>query len=69
MLVKIEDGFYLNSVHIIAVHVTKNVITQNFSIVIEYTPHNQDATGVYNKKCTSQFEADTFLQNLHQQTG
>ena len=24
MLVKIEDGFYLNSQHIIAVHVSKN---------------------------------------------
>ena len=67
MLVKIEDGFYLNSIHIIAVHVSKNMITQNFSIDIEYTPHNCKANGTYNKKCETKVEADNFLQSLHQQ--
>ncbi len=67
MLVKIEDGFYLNSIHIIAVHVSKNMITQNFSIDIEYTPNNHQANGVYHKRCETKAEADLFLQGLHQQ--
>lgn len=67
MLVKIEDVFYLNSLHIIAIHVSKDMITQNFSISIEYTPHNQNANGLYHKKCQTKAEADLFLQTLHQQ--
>ncbi|MFW1800239.1 hypothetical protein ACG9YX_09420 [Acinetobacter nematophilus] len=67
MLVKIEDGFYLNSLHIIAVHVSKNMITQDFSIDIKYTPHSQKENGTYHKKCQTKAEADLFLQSLHQQ--
>ena len=67
MLVKIEDGFYLNSLHIIEIHVSKNMITQDFSINIEYTPHNQNANGLYHKMCQTKAEADLFLQSLHQQ--
>ena len=32
MLVKIEDGFYLNTRHIIAVHVSRNAATGLFEI-------------------------------------
>jgi len=67
MLVKIEDGFYLNSIHIIAIHVSKNLITQIFSVDIEYTPNNQSANGTYHKKFQTKAEADLFLQSLHQQ--
>ncbi|AWL28774.1 hypothetical protein A7P53_14525 [Acinetobacter defluvii] len=67
MLVKIEDGFYLNSSHIIAIHVSKNMINQNFLVDIEYTPNNQKATGIYHKEFQSKLDADAFLQKLHQQ--
>ena len=67
MLVKIEDGLYLNSIHIIAVHVSKNMITQNFSIDIEYTPNNLRANGTYHRKFQNKVDADVFLQSLHQQ--
>ncbi|MDM1248508.1 hypothetical protein ACFODO_19590 [Acinetobacter sichuanensis] len=67
MLVKIEDGFYLNSSHIIAIHVSKSMINQNFLIEIEYTPNHQTATGSYQKSFMSKLDADAFLQKLHQQ--
>ncbi len=67
MLVKIEDGFYLNSAHIIAIRVSRNMITQCFSIDIDYTPNNQKASGTYHKQFQNKVDADAFLQKVHQQ--
>lgn len=67
MLVKIEDGFYLNSAHIIAIRVSKSMIDQDFLIEIEYTPNHSLATGSYQKHFSSKLGADAFLQKLHQQ--
>ena len=66
MLVKIEDGFYLNSQHIIAIRVSKNISDGKFVVVIEYTPNNIQATGSYQKNFDSKLEAEIYLQNLHQ---
>lgn len=49
MLVKIEDGFYLNTRHIIAVHVSRNAATGLFEISLQYTPHSIQQAGEYKK--------------------
>jgi hypothetical protein len=67
MLVKIEDGFYLNSQHIIAVRIAKNINEEYFRVNIEYTPHNTQARGLYQKTFANKIEAEIYLQNLHQQ--
>ena len=36
MLVKVEDGFYLNSQHIIAVRISKKSQDDAFIITVEY---------------------------------
>ncbi|MEJ2898481.1 hypothetical protein [Acinetobacter sp. NS-4] len=66
MLVKIEDGFYLNTQHIIAIRVSKNATDGNFVVAIEYTPHNIQSMGSYEKVFNSKLEAEIFLQTLHQ---
>lgn len=67
MLVKIEDGFYLNSPHIIAVRISKNITDGCFMVGVEYTPHNTQALGIYQKTFANKIEAEIYLQNLHQQ--
>ncbi|OAL79039.1 hypothetical protein AY606_06315 [Acinetobacter sp. SFB] len=66
MLVKIEDGFYLNSLHIIAIRVSKSSSDGHFVVVIEYTPNNVQAMGTYQKNFDSKIEAEIYLQTLHQ---
>jgi len=66
LLVKIEDGFYLNSQHIIAIRVSKNAYDGKFVVVIEYTPNNIQATGSYQKNFDSKLEAEIYLQTLYQ---
>ncbi|OTG62726.1 hypothetical protein B9T29_05775 [Acinetobacter sp. ANC 3903] len=66
MLVKIEDGFYLNTQHIIAIRVSKNATDGNFVVAIEYTPNNIQSMGSYEKAFNSKLEAEIFLQTLHQ---
>ena len=66
MLVKIEDGFYLNTQHIIAIRVSKNTTDDNFVVVIEYTPNNIQSMGTYEKTFNSKLDAEMYLQNLHQ---
>ncbi|MDN5512651.1 hypothetical protein [Acinetobacter sp.] len=66
MLVKIEDGFYLNTQHIIAIRVSKNTTDGNFVVEIEYTPNNIQSMGSYEKVFNSKLEAEIFLQTLHQ---
>ena len=36
MLVKIEDGFYLNTVHIIAIRIAKSAELGTFQVNVEY---------------------------------
>ena len=66
MLIKIEDGFYLNSQHIIAIRVSKSSNDGHFVVVIEYTPNNIQAMGTYQKTFDSKSEAEIYLQTLHQ---
>src|SRR5690606_8058417 len=65
-LVKIEDGFYLNSQHIIAVHVSKNPENGLLEISIQYTPHSVQQVGEYKKVFQSQLDAEIFLSELNQ---
>ena len=67
MLVKIEDGFYLNTVHIIAIRIVKSVELGTFQVNIEYSPHNHHASGLFQKTFIQQSLAEQYLQNLHQQ--
>jgi hypothetical protein len=66
MLVKIENGFYLNSQHIIAVKVSKNAVNGQFMLDIEYTPNSMQSVGIYQKKFDNKLEAELYLQGLHQ---
>lgn len=65
MLVKIDDGFYLNSQCIIAVRIFKNPQHGFFRIVIEYMSNRFDG-GHYQKILATQQEAYYYLQYLHQ---
>ena len=49
MLVKIEDGFYLNTVHIIAIRIAKSAELGTFQVNVEYSPHNHQASGLFQK--------------------
>lgn len=69
MLVKIEDGFYLNTVHIIAIRIAKNAELGTFQVKIEYSPNNLHASGVFQKTFMQQSAAECYLQSLHQQMG
>ena len=66
MLVKIEDGFYLNTRHIIAVHVSRNAATGLLEISLQYTPHSIQQAGEYKKVFNSQLDAELFLNELNQ---
>lgn len=66
MLVKIEDGFYLNTRHIIAVHVSRNAATGLFEISLQYTPHSIQQAGEYKKVFNNQLDAELFLNELNQ---
>lgn len=66
MLLKVEDGFYLNTEHIIAVNVSKNVETSLFEILLQYTPNSTQQTGEVKKVFGSQLEAEIFLNELNQ---
>lgn len=68
MLVKVQDGFYLNTAHIIAVRVSKNMMDHSFLVDIAYTPDHAEPKGRYQKKFKTQIEANAFLQQLHQKT-
>lgn len=66
MLIKIEDGFYLNSEHIIAVRVVKGLVFHQFDMTIEYTPHASNQIASYTKTFDSSLAAEQFLQMLNQ---
>ena len=67
MLVIIEDGFYLNTVHIIAIRIAKSAELGTFQVNVEYSPHNHQASGLFQKTFMQQSAAEHYLQNLHQQ--
>jgi hypothetical protein len=66
MLVKIEDGFYLNSQHIIALQVSKNAVNGLFEISVQYTPYSIQQPGEYKKVFNTQLDAELFLNELNQ---
>ncbi|OTG81961.1 hypothetical protein B9T33_05400 [Acinetobacter sp. ANC 5054] len=68
MLVKVDDGFYLNSHHIIAVRIYKEV-QQAFVVSVEYTPNSVQKTGMFEKRFTTGREAEQYLQMLNQMIG
>lgn len=67
MLVKIKDGFYLNSRHIIALRVNRILNEERFMVSIEYTPHSMQDKGLYQRIFPNKIEAELFLQALHQE--
>lgn len=66
MLVKIEDGFYLNTQHIIAIQVSRNISNQLFEMKIQYSPSSHQINAEYIKAFNSKIEAEIFLNELHQ---
>jgi len=66
MLFKIEDGFYLNTQHIIAVRVITDSTRGVFELHLEYTPNSVQKSGEYIKVFSSQLEAEMFLNQLNQ---
>ncbi|ANF81954.1 hypothetical protein A3K93_06945 [Acinetobacter sp. NCu2D-2] len=66
MLVKIEDGFYLNSQHIISVQVSRNVSSGLFEMKLQYTPSSIQTNAEYIKVFDSQIDAEIFLNDLNQ---
>lgn len=69
MLVKIDDGFYLNSQYIVAVRIFKNPQHGFFRIVIEYLSNHLYGGGTYQKIIMKQEDAYNYLQTLHQAIG
>ena len=66
MLVKIENGFYLNAQHIIAVRVSRSESKGAFSVNIEYTPNSAHKAGVYEIAFETKIDAERYLQTLNQ---
>lgn len=65
MLVKIENGFYLNANHIIAVRVFRSESKGQFVVNIEYTPNCAEKPGVYEVAFETKMDAETYLQTLN----
>ena len=65
MLVKVEDGFYLNSQHIIAIRISKDMNNGAYVVIVEYTPNSLQSTGLYQKAFTQRVDAEAYLQTLH----
>lgn len=65
MLFKVDTGFYLNTKHIIAVHNAQCVEDGSYQISLEYTPHSQQACGLFKKVFDKKSEADRFLHSLN----
>lgn len=66
MLVKIENGFYLNAQHIIAVRVSRSEAKAQFIVNIEYTPNSVQKVGDYEIAFETKIDAEKYLQTLHQ---
>lgn len=65
MLIKVEDGFYLNTQHVIAVRVIRLPLTSDFEVIIEYTPNGSNKVGEFKRRFNTQLEAETFLKELN----
>lgn len=65
MLIKVEDGFYLNTQHVIAVRVVRLPLTSDFEVIIEYTPNGSCNVGEFKRRFNTQLEAETFLKELN----
>lgn len=66
MLIKIQDGFYLNSQHIIAVSVQRLAVVGDFEITIQYSLHDPHQANEIKRRFATQRDAETFLQELNQ---
>lgn len=66
MLVKIENGFYLNAKHIIAVRVSRSEMKGQFMVNIEYTPNSMHKAGEYEVAFETKIDAEKYLQTLNQ---
>ncbi|QIO08749.1 hypothetical protein [Acinetobacter lanii] len=66
MLVKVENGFYLNSHHIIAIRVAKCENTGHFLVDLEYTPNSMHKLGNYQITFETKTEAENYLHTLNQ---
>lgn len=64
MLVKIDDGFYLNSPRIVSVRVLKHPHNESFKVVVDYQgAGNMLAT--YPKYVANKELAEAYLQHIH----
>ncbi|WP_180034709.1 MULTISPECIES: hypothetical protein [unclassified Acinetobacter] len=68
MLVKVDEGFYLNSHHIIAIRINRDLL-DTFVVSVEYTPNSVQNTGVFEKKFNARCDAEQYLQTLNQIIG
>lgn len=68
MLVKVDEGFYLNSHHIIAIRINRDLL-DTFVVSVEYTPNSVQSTGVFEKKFNARRDAEQYLQTLNQIIG
>ncbi|WP_180007319.1 MULTISPECIES: hypothetical protein [unclassified Acinetobacter] len=68
MLVKVDEGFYLNSHHIIAIRINRDLL-DTFVVSVEYTPNSVQNTGVFEKKFNARRDAEHYLQTLNQIIG
>ena len=66
MLIKVDDGFYLNTQHIIAVHVVKLPLRGDFEVSIQYTPNSVATTAEIKRRFSHQIDAENFLKELNQ---
>lgn len=65
MLVKIDNGFYLNTQHIIAIRVARVQSGGKFNVNVDYTPNNAAATGSYLMSFDHKSEAEEYLNSLN----
>ena len=65
MLIKVDDGFYLNTQHIIAVRVSRLPLSGDFEVIVEYTSTAQQANLV-KRKFSRQIDAESFLKELNE---
>lgn len=66
MLIKIQEGFYLNSQHIIAVSVKRLEAVGDFEITIQYSAHDPLHANEVKRRFATKIDAEIFLQELNQ---
>ena len=64
MLVKIDDGFYLNAQRIVSVRILKHPQQEQFKILVEYHAAGNTLTS-YPKWLDCRKQAEAYLQHIH----